>query len=532
MAMFRDPEGEEGFATLNRRQLLSGFGAFAGLLVLRPYERVLLARPRFAANPFSLGVASGDPTPDGVVLWTRLAPDPLHGGGMAPHAVEVRWQIAADEGMKRIVKQGIAQAAPEMGHSVHVEAEGLESARTYWYQFETGGVTSPVARTRTAPARGSHPDELKFAFASCQNWPAGQYAAYRHMAEQDLDLILHLGDYIYEGNIPVKNGRGVELPEAVRPEPMTLEQYRLRYALYKMDPHLQAAHAIAPFVVTWDDHEVENNYAADRDQNGSEPSEFLKRRAAAYQAYYEHMPLRRPQMPKGADLQLYRRLKYGDLAEFNVLDTRQYRSDQANGDKGSPRNAAALDPSRVMMGAAQEKWLKDGLSASAALWNVIPQQLYMTQFPNVNARGVETFSMDTWDGYSVERDRLMRFLHEAKIRNAVVLTGDSHKNLVSDLKLDFAKADSPIVGVELAGTAISSGGIAPDKAGDWDKRVAAQPHLKWFEGVKRGYVSCVLDRNAYRTQYWAVEDVKDAKSPVNKSASFVIENGRPGVQRA
>lgn len=530
--MFRTPRRNDGIVVLDRRQFLQGVGAFAGLLVLQPYERLLAARPRFTANPFSLGVASGDPTSSGVVLWTRLAPDPLNGGGMEPHAVEVRWQIAADEGMKRIVKQGTAQAAPEMGHSVHVEAEGLEAARTYWYQFESGGVTSPVGRTRTAPARGSRPDELKFAFASCQNWPSGHYAAYRHVAEQDLDLVLHLGDYIYEGNIAKKNVRGAEMPDAVRPEPMTIKQYRLRYALYKSDPHLQAAHAIAPFVVTWDDHEVENNYAGDRDQNGSEPSEFLKRRAAAYQAYYEHMPLRLPQKPKGADLQLYRRLAYGDLAEFNVLDTRQYRSDQANGDKGSPRNAEAMDPSRVMMGAAQEKWLCDGLRASRAKWNVIPQQLYMTQFANVNARGEETFSMDTWDGYPVERDRLMRFLHEAKIRNAVVLTGDSHKNLVSDLKQDFGKADSPIVGVELAGTAISSGGIAPDKAADWDKRVASQPHLKWFEGVKRGYVSCRLDRKAWHTQYWAVEDVKDSKSPVGKSAAFVMEDGRPGVRKA
>lgn len=530
MSMFRDPQRDEVLASLSRRQLLTGFGAFAGLLVIRPYERLILARPRFAGNPFTLGVASGDPTSSGVVLWTRLAPDPLNGGGMDPHAVEVRWQIAADEGMKRIVKQGTAQAAPEMGHAVHVETEGLESARTYWYQFESGGVTSPIGRTRTAPGRGSQPDQLKFAFASCQNWPGGQYAAYRHMAEQDLDLVLHLGDYIYEGNIAKKNGRGVDLPDAVRPEPMTLEQYRLRYALYKSDPHLQAAHAIAPFIVTWDDHEVENNYAGDRDQNGSDPAEFLKRRAAAYQAYYEHMPLRRAQLPKGADLTLYRRLAYGDLAEFNVLDTRQYRSDQANGDKAGPRTAEVRDPSRVMMGATQEKWLQDGLKASRAKWNVIPQQLFMTQFANPGPNG-DTFSSDTWDGYVAERERLMKFFHEAKIKNPVVLTGDSHKNLVSDLKLDFDRTDSATVGVEFAGTAISSGGIAPDKAPEWDKRVAAQPHLKWFEGVKRGYVSCTLDRKAWHSQYWAVEDLKDAKSPVTKSASFVVEDGRPGVQR-
>jgi alkaline phosphatase D len=320
------------------------------------------------------------------------------------------------------------------------------------------------------------------------------------------------------------------MPDAVRPEPKTLEGYRLRYALYKMDPHLIAAHAAAPFVVTWDDHEVENNYAADLDQGGSEPATFLKRRAAAYQAYYEHMPLRRSQMPKGPDLKLYRRLAYGDLAEFSVLDTRQYRSDQANRDRGGPRTAEFTDPSRVMLGAEQERWLKAGLTASAAKWNVIPQQVFMTQFANFGANGT-TYSSDTWDGYPTERDRLMRFFHEAKVRNPVVLTGDSHKNLVSDLKLDFDKPDSPVVGVELAGTAISSGGIDPDKAPQWDKRVAAQPHLKWFEGVKRGYVSCTLDRKTLHSDYWAVEDVRDPKSPVGKSASFVVEDGRPGVVR-
>jgi len=516
---------------MNRRELLAALGGAAGLVILQPYERILLARPRFASNPFTLGVASGDPTPDGVVLWTRLAPDPFaKGGGMEPQAVEVRWQIAADEGMKKIVRQGRAQASPELGHSVHVEADGLEPARTYWYQFECGGVTSPVARTRTAPAFGARPEKLRFAFASCQNWPAGHYAAFRHMAEQDLDLVLHLGDYIYEGRLRPDNGRGQDVPVPVRPEPQSLEQYRLRYALYKSDPLLQAAHAAAPFVVTWDDHEVENNYAGDKDQNGSDPAEFLKRRAAAYQAYYEHMPLRKPQAPKGSDLQLYRRLKYGDLAEFSVLDTRQYRSNQANNDKASPRSAELLDPSRVMLGAEQEKWLKAGLTASGAVWNVIPQQLFMTQFANYGPKG-ETFSVDSWDGYAAERNRLMRFLHEAKVRNAVVLTGDSHKNLVSDLKLDFDKPDSPTVGVELAGTAISSGGIDPDKAPEWDKRVAAQPHLKWFEGVKRGYVTCTLDRKTYRADYWAVDDVKNAKSPVGKSMTFVVESDRPGVQK-
>ncbi len=517
---------------LNRREFLAGVGGAAGLAFLRPYERLLLATPRFGADPFTLGVASGDPTPTGVVLWTRLAPDPLNGGGMDPHAVEVRWTIFADEAGKRVVRQGTAQATPEMGHSVHVEAEGLESAHTYWYRFECGGVQSPLGRTRTAPAANAHPESLKFAFASCQNWPNGYYTAYRHMAERDLDVVFHLGDYIYEGNIPKVNARTQELSDAVRLEPKDLERYRLRYALYKMDPDLRAAHLTAPFVVTWDDHEVDNNYADAHDEKGMTPEEFLKRRAAAYQAYYEHQPLRRAQMVHGPDLQLYRRLRYGDLAEFSVLDTRQYRSPQAHGDKAGPHDAETNDPARVLMGAKQEAWLKEGLKGSSARWNVIPNQVWMMQCANQNAKGEEVFSMDTWDGYTAERGRLMRFLEEAKVPNVVVLTGDSHKNLVGDLKADFDRPGSATVGVELAGTAISSGGGTPAANAKFEKRMEGQPHLKWFEGIQRGYVTCEVGRGDLHSDFWGVEDVKDPKSAVAKSASFVVENRVPGVKRA
>ncbi len=506
---------------LNRRTFLAGVGSAAGLLILNPFEPRLLTRLRFAADPFTLGVASGDPTPSGIVLWTRLAPDPLHGGGMEPVSAEVRWMLAADDGFKRIVQQGTAIAPVELGHSVHVEVEGLEPGRHYWYRFETGGIQSPVGRTRTAPAVGSHFDRMRFAFASCQNWPTGHYAAYRHMAEQDLDLVLHLGDYIYEGRLSSKNARGQGIPNELRPEPMTLAQYRLRYALYKMDPHLKAAHAAFPFVVTWDDHEVENNYAAELDQNGSEPATFLARRAAAYQAYYEHMPLRRAQLPKGAKLRLHRRLTYGDLAGFSLLDTRQYRSDQVP-------IARAAEPDRVMLGKEQEKWLVSGLANSGARWNIVPQQVWMARVTNPNG----ALSGDNWNGYTAERDRILSSLHQAKVANTVVLTGDSHKNMVSDLKLDFDRPESPTVAVEFAGTAISSGGIDPGQAPAWDKAISEQPHVKWFEGVKRGYVTCTADAEKLSAEFWAVDNVRDAKSKVERSALFVVESGKPGVRRS
>jgi alkaline phosphatase D len=341
-----------------------------------------------------------------------------------------------------------------------------------------------------------------------------------------------VGDYIYEGTISDTNERDQSVPIEVRLEPAVLEDYRLRYALYKLDPSLQAAHAAAPFVVTWDDHEVANNYANDLDQRSSDPKEFLKRRAAAYQAYYEHMPLRRAQMPRGANAQLFRRLTFGDLAQFSVLDTRQYRSHPAHGGKlMGPRDEETNDPNRVLMGSRQEAWLHNGLRNSHARWNVIPQQVWMTQFSIPSLRGTEV-TMDYWDGYAAERNRLMRFLQEAKIKNTVVLTGSGHRNLVSDLKADFDRKDSSTVGVELMGTAISSSGVAPKEEALWETVVASQPHLKWFEGVKRGYVTCTVDAKAYHADFWGVEDLKNPKSPVTKSASFVVESGVPGVKRA
>lgn len=519
--------------SLSRRSFLIGAGACAGLALISRYGGQILAQPKYDSTPFALGIASGDPSPTGMVLWTRLAPDPLNGIGMGPMDVPVRWQIASDQSMKTIVQQGTVLATPAWGHSVHVEVEGLQPARHYWYQFESGGVLSPVGRTRTMPALDSRPDRLRFAFASCQNWGVGYYGAYRHMAQEDLDLVVHLGDYIYEGTLGPNNKRGIVLPAPVLPEPMNVEQYRLRYALYKSDPDLQAAHANFPFLVTWDDHEVENNYAAELDQNGSPPAEFLIRRAAAYQVYYEHMPLRRSSMPKGPNMQLYRRLIFGDLAQFNVLDTRQYRSDQVAGANRQKRTPQSLDPSRVMMGGQQADWLMAGLDKSNAHWNILAQQLILTQFGRTMAKTEDLgYSMDGWDGYPSDRARLMEFLARNKTRNPIVLSGDSHTNLVSDLKADFDKKDSAIVGVEFAGTSITSGGANAKGQAAAEADVAAQSHLKWFEGTKRGYVSCTVERDQWRSDFMQVSNVDNAASPVTTGASWIVRSGEPGVHRA
>ena len=338
---------------MNRRSCI--VGSVSALLALGAGR--VLGSPHFSGYPFKLGVASGDPAADGFVLWTRLAPDPLHGGGMANDSVSVHWRVAEDEAMTKVVAQGEAIAAAGLGHSVHVEVGGLKPDRWYWYEFKAGGELSPRGRTRTLerpdrPAAETSP--LKMAFASCQHYEAGYYTAFEHMAAEAPDLVLHLGDYIYEG--PAREG---QVRSHLGPEIRTLEEYRNRHAQYKTDPALQAIHAAAPWVVTWDDHEFDNNYAADipEEKGPATREDFLKRRAAAYQAYYEHMPLRASSIPEGPGMRLYRSIRHGKLVNFHLLDTRQYRTDQPHGDGLKPAGADTMDPAGTILGSTQRNWL-------------------------------------------------------------------------------------------------------------------------------------------------------------------------------
>lgn len=507
-----------------RRFILSASGLASGLLVSTAPMIAACSEPRrssllFATNPFTLGVASGDPTPDGVVLWTRLAPDPLNGGGMSPEDVPVKWRVAKDENMRDIVQSGTATATAAMRHSVHVELTGLEPARWYWYQFSVGSEESPVGRTRTAPAVGASPEKLTFAFASCQNWQAGYFTPLQHMAKEDLDLVIHLGDYIYEGGISAGDG-----PRKHNSAEITsLTDYRNRYALYKSDPHLQAVHASFPWVVTWDDHEVENNYANLVRENNNPPGDFRARRAAAYQAYYEHQPLRRSALPKGADMLLYRRLAFGGLAEFNVLDTRQYRTDQPTQDKRG-------DSANTLPGLTQEKWLMDGLDKSKARWNILAQQVFMAQ-RDLAAGPERRYSMDAWDGYTASRGRILDFVEKRKPSNLVVLTGDVHANWVADLKADFEKPESKVLGSEFVGTSISSGGDGTETNTGGKRALAENPHIK-FHNNQRGYVRCLLTPEKWQSDYRVVPFVQKPDAPISTRASFVVENGQEGVKTA
>jgi alkaline phosphatase D len=511
----------------NRRDFLIGTASAWASTALRlplPVATGRLAPPRFASYPFSLGVASGDPTPGGMVLWTRLAPDPLRGGGMPAAPMEVDWMIAEDELMSRPVRSGTAVAAPELGHSVHVEAEGLRPDRWYWYQFRVGGEHSQVGRTRTTPAAGAANDRLRFGFCSCNHFEQGYFTAYRHMAAEDLDVVFHLGDYIYE-----YAGRDDRVRRHTYDEIESLTDYRNRYALYKADPDFQAIHAAAPFVVTWDDHEVDNNYAGAVSESDDPLGDFLRRRAAAYQAYYEHMPLRRAQMPDGADMRLYRGFSYGQLADFSVLDTRQYRTDQPCGDRSGPRCPAVFDEAATLMGPQQESWLFNRLDDSGARWNIIPQQVMVAPVDRRPGEE-ERYSMDQWSGYDAARRRLVDFLDNRRPSNPVVLTGDIHSNWVNDIKADFDEPSSASVATEFVVTSISSGGDGADQSDSTAAMLEENPFVRFFNG-QRGYVTCDLTPDELRAHYRVVPYVTEVNAPISTRASFLVENGRPGARR-
>ena len=487
---------------------------------------------RFDSYPFTLGVASGYPTPDGFVLWTRLAPRPLEpGGGLAPEPVPMRWEVAEDQGFSRIVASRAEFPGPEWAHSVHAEVRGLRPDRWYWYRFLADDAVSPIGRTRTAPASGSAAARLRFAFASCQHFEHGYYTAHRHLAADDLDLVVFLGDYIYESSFrrnPVRT-------HARTDEPVTLDEYRARYAQYKSDKDLQAVHHAFPWIVTWDDHEVDNDYADDRQEGGTPADEFLLRRAAAYQAYYEHMPLPSAMRPRGPAMQIRTTLEWGSLAKFHLLDGRQYRSPQACPKRaGGGSEVDFLDcadlrsPSRTMLGAAQEAWLEREFASSRASWNILAQPVLMAQRKNRSADKQLIWS-DSWDGYPAARRRLLESVVTRKLANPVVLSGDVHMHFAADLKLDFDDERSAAVASEFVGTSITS------NPGAWQKTMPAilaeNSHIKYGNGEQRGYVRASIAGGRFHAELIGVETVRKPESRAGVLARFVVEDGKPGPQK-
>ncbi|MFD8783513.1 alkaline phosphatase D family protein [Kitasatospora sp. NPDC059599] len=530
----------EAAARLDRRRFLTVTSAAAALAfgVNLPSAHAADAEltPRaIGDDPFTLGVASGDPTPESVVLWTRLAPRPLEPGAGLPPAGSVRvgWEIARDERFRRVEQRGSARAHAEFSYAVHVDVDGLDPARTYWYRFTVGPWASPTGRTRTTAPRGHRPDSARLALVSCQAYEDGYFTAYRHLATEDVDAVFHVGDYIYEYGIDAAGGdrhyTDRTLPAHHNHETTTLEDYRLRYSLYKNDPDLQAAHAAHPWYVTWDDHEVENNYAAGIPEKNQDPAPFVARRAAAYRAYWENQPLRMPR-PRGTDLTLYRRVHFGRLAQFDILDTRQYRDDQANGDGWQYPTPESDAPARTLMGAAQERWFAEGLRRSRATWNVVPQQVVFSRRRNTTA-GPSKLSMDAWDGYPAARERFLKAVDRSGVKNLVLLTGDVHVAYALDVKRDFDDPDSRTVGVEFVGTSISSDGDGEQKPSNWTTLMAANPHMKFYDG-RRGYTVVTLDRHRARADHRVVSHITRPGGTLSTAASFTTEAGNPGLHPA
>ncbi|WP_067509623.1 alkaline phosphatase [Actinoplanes sp. TFC3] len=517
---------------LSRRTLLLSGAATGAATAVTTWPLAAAATPYrgpLRTNPFTLGIASGDPDADGFVLWTRLAPAPLAEdglGGMPSRDMPVHWEVAADERFRHVVRRGVAIARASAAHTVHVELNGLLPGREYHYRFKAERYLSPAGRTRTAPAPWTMPASLAMSFVSCSQYEHGYFTAYRRLAQDEPELILHLGDYQYEYardtyNIPGGNPRDHEGPETV-----TLANYRQRHAQYKTDADLQAAHAVAPWAVVFDDHEVENNWA---DEVPEQPDpNFLARRAAAFQAYYENMPLRRTSIPRGIDMQLYRRLRWGRLATFHLLDTRQFRDDQGCGD-GYKDCPAALDPARSITGPEQEKWLIDGFRQSTARWDILGQQVFFGQRDN-NPGPASVVSMDSWDGYAASRDRITRGWVNAGVRNPVVLTGDVHAHWADELKLDWADPTSRTVGTELVCSSITSTGDGADVIPGTHPWAAWNPHLRFYNN-QRGYVRTRIKPGALNADFQVLPYVTRPDAPVHTRASFVIEDRVPGLHQ-
>jgi alkaline phosphatase D len=517
---------------ISRRTLLRTGGTLAAGLVL--FDRAALradAAPAFEGFPFPLGVSSGDMTADSVVLWTRLAPLGLDGTGMPEETYGVRYELATDPDFARIERQGTVAALPDEVHSVHAEVGGLQPDTTYWYRFKWGETESRVGRTRTAPLPSETPDPLRFAFVSCQNFTHGYFTAYADLALQDVAFVVHLGDYIYEGP-GLSPGVRAHLPAATL---MSLSDYRTRHAQYQTDTDLQRAHATFPFVMTWDDHEFKNNYGdLDVDEPKTPLADVAARRAAAYLAYWEHAPLARARKPVGKDMLLYRRVDWGSLARFHVLDTRQYRSPRvaqcspARRDPESGYCPAWLDPARVMLGATQRDWLLKNLAGSKASWNVLANQVPFAP-EDRTAGDARAFFPDRWDGFVAERQRILDFIAEHGLGNVVAITGDSHVNAVRNVPGSFRSMDSQPVATEFVGTSITTDNEAPTRdttyGGDPDN-----PHHLFYND-RRGYVIVDAEPQRWTSTFRVVESVKVPQSPVTSIAAFAVEQGAAGAYR-
>ncbi|GIX24654.1 MAG: alkaline phosphatase [Caldimonas sp.] len=515
----------------DRRAFLTQLSRTAAAVALARLAAPVAAQPdgaRITDDPFTLGVASGMPRPEGVVLWTRLAPRPLEpDGGLPPVAMKLQWEVADDEHFRKVRQRGEVWTGPQRAHAVHVEVKGLPSGRTYHYRFHCAGASSPVGRTRTAPAEDAEVGLLRVALASCQHYEQGYFTVHREIARQDLDFVLFVGDYLYETSHPQRRLR------RHGPRPITLADFRRQHAWYKLDPDLRAAHAAHPWVLTWDDHEVENDYAGDRSPLLPDPQAFLAVRAAAYQAYFEHLPLAPWMAPQGPHMRIHDRYPWGRLAELWTLDARQYRSPQACATAQRPlggRLAAPCallgDAQRSMLGGDQERWLHDGLSTCPRQWKLLGQSTQMSPWGVDTPWGRRLYT-DGWDGYPAARERLLRGIAQARVRDVVVLGGDVHRHVAADLRVVPNDARSPVVASEFVTSSITSAGL-PDYAMGLVR--SSNPDLQHARSDERGYVLLSLDARHARAEFRATAHPVLADARLATQAVYVVAAGRAGVQ--
>lgn len=521
---------------LKHSSLFSALSIPTGMLLAANTGQLSLAssKPASQAYPFSLGVASGSPLPDGVVLWTRILPEPLNPASSGKLALRVDWEVAQDQAFSKIVAKGKADALPALAHSVHVEVTGLQPDRWYWYRFMHGNAVSPVGRTRTAPAPESLPQRLKMVVASCQHWEFGSYCAHQHIANAAPDLIAFLGDYIYEwGPYSLSHPNKAARTD----ESFNLADYRARYAQYKTDPQLQAAHLVAPWIVTWDDHEVANDYANLLDER-LDPN-FAARRASAYQAFYEHMPLRQSSIigQQFLHMRMFQRFDWGRLARLHVLDNRQYRANPACPKLGTSVTASCrerFESKRSILGLAQEQWLEQGFAHSPAQWNLLLQQTLMAQNSQIPATSANEgrFWTDGWDGYPAARLRLLQAMQKHKLNNPIVLSGDVHTFYASNLVADFFQAVSaknPIIASEFCGTSITSPSRPQART---ERYVQDNPHTKFGRSDRRGFMLLDISKQQTLSHFQVVDDVMRADSGMQNLRSFAVQAGVAGVVKA
>jgi alkaline phosphatase D len=521
--------------TFSRRDFARDAARWAGAaLAAAGAPRRAVAAPVFINDPFPLGVASGDPLADGFVIWTRLAPDPLDPAALPQEAIPVTWEVAADPKMLKGVARGEVFARPEFAHSVHVDVRGLPPGRPFWYRFRCGGAASRVGRTHTLTTPRLPLATLRFAVASCQHYEQGYFTAYRDVIAHDPEFILHLGDYIYEISW------GTRVRQAPVADAHSLNEYRALHAIYKTDPDLQAAHAACPWLVMWDDHEVANDYSLDESDRDRDPAAFHRRRRAAYQAYYEHMPLRAAAAPDGdGGMVIYQNVNFGDLVEIAITDQRQYRSaiacqpaDWHAGRVAKVDECPNLnDPERTMLGRAQERWLGTSWAKSGARWNVLAQTLMLMGFDQNPGAGRGVFT-DNWGGYPAGKKKVLDVVRRRKAEGAtnfIALGGDIHAFVVGEVKDDDANPGSATLMTEFVVSSITSESYNTEI---FNRLLPKNPQIAYMNDVPRGYMLCEVTPDAWRTTIRTVANVRVPEPVFGTLATFVVENGKTGARRA